>query len=113
MFLSEDLVIQAYKKGLFPMSDSYDDPYIFWVNPEKRGIIHLENFKISKSLKKFMKKCDYSIKVNENFSEVIRLCAKNRFRSSSWINNQIIDNYTNLSKIGKAVSIEYFEKKKC
>ena len=112
MFLSKDIVLQAYKKGLFPMSDSHKDPYIFWVNPKQRGIIHLNNFKISKSLKKLIKKYDYTIKVNENFSDVIKLCAKNRYRNSTWINNQIIDSYTKLSKAGKAISIEYFEKEK-
>ena len=112
MFLSKDIVLQAYKKGLFPMSDSHEDPYIFWVNPEQRGIIHLNNFKISKSLKKFIRKYNYSIKLNENFSDVIKLCARNKYRNSTWINNQIIDSYTKLSNTGKAISIEYFEEKK-
>lgn len=109
MFLSKDIVLQAYKRGLFPMSDSHEDPYIFWVNPEQRGIIHLNNFKISKSLKKFIKKLSFSIKINENFSDVIKLCAKNKYRNSTWINKQIIDSYTKLSITGKAISIEYFE----
>ena len=109
MFLSKDIVLQAYKKGLFPMSDSHEDPYIFWVNPEQRGIIHLNNFKISKSLKKFIKKLSFSIKINENFSDVIKLCAKNKYRNSTWINKQIIDSYTKLSITSKAISIEYFE----
>ena len=59
-----------------------------------------------------IKKYDYTIKVNENFSDVIKLCAKNRYRNSTWINNQIIDSYTKLSNAGKAISIEYFEKEK-
>ena len=112
MFLSKDIVLQAYKKGLFPMSDSHKDPYIFWVNPEQRGIIHLNNFKISKSLKKFIKKLSFSIKINENFSDVIKLCAKNKYRNSTWINKQIIDSYTKLSITGKAISIEYFEEER-
>ena len=112
MFLSKDIVIQAYKKGLFPMSDSREHPYIFWVSPKKRGIIYLNNFKISKSLKKYIRKCNYSIKLNENFSDVIKLCAKNKYRNSTWINNQIIDSYTKLSNTGKAISIEYFEEEK-
>ena len=70
------------------------------------------NFKISKSLKKFIRKYDYSIKLNENFSDVIKLCARNKYRNSTWINNQIIDSYTKLSNTGKAISIEYFEEKK-
>jgi leucyl/phenylalanyl-tRNA--protein transferase len=112
MFLSESLVLQAYRKGLFPMSESSEDPYIFWVNPEQRGIIYLNDFKITKSLKKFIKKKNFSIKVNKNFSKVIKLCAKNKFRSSTWINDQIIRSYINLSKKEKAISIECFEENK-
>ena len=51
MFLSAQLVIQAYKKGLFPMSESSENPIFFWVNPEERGIIYLQDFKVPKSLK--------------------------------------------------------------
>ena len=109
MFLSENIVLQAYRKGMFPMSDSLDDPYIFWVNPEQRGIIHLNDFKVSKSLRKIIKKKNYVIKVNNNFTKVIELCAKNKFRDSTWINKQIIDSYTSLSRMGKAVSVEYYE----
>lgn len=109
MFLSENIVLQAYRKGMFPMSDSLDDPYIFWVNPKQRGIIYLNDFKVSKSLRKIIKKENYVIKVNKDFTKVIKLCAKNKFRNSTWINKQIIDSYTSLSKMGKAVSVEYYE----
>ena len=53
MFLSPEIVIQAYLKGLFPMSDSADNPYIYWVDPKERGIIILDDFNYSNSLKKF------------------------------------------------------------
>ena len=112
MFLSANIVLQAYKKGMFPMSDSLDDPYIFWVNPEQRGIIYLNDFKVSKRLRKIIRKENYVIKVNKDFKKVIKLCAKNKFRNSTWINKQIIDSYTSLSKMGKAVSIEYYENNK-
>lgn len=56
MFLSTDLVLKAYEKGLFPMSDSNYDPYIYWVEPKERGIIDLNEFKVSRSLWKVIKK---------------------------------------------------------
>ena len=111
MFLTDNIVLEAYKRGMFPMSDSSEDPYVFWVNPEQRGIIHLKDFKISKSLKKIIRKNNYSIKVNRNFTKVVELCAKNKFRNSTWINQQIIESYSSLSKKGKAISIEYYENK--
>jgi leucyl/phenylalanyl-tRNA--protein transferase len=110
--LSPKLVMQAYYNGLFPMSDSIEDPNIYWVEPEERGIIKLRDFKFSKSLKKSLKKNLYEIKANENFKKVITLCAKNKNRNESWINSEIIENYVKLHKIGKAKSVECYHKKK-
>ncbi len=110
MFLSTDLVLKAYQKGLFPMSDSNYDPYIYWVEPKERGIIDLKEFKVSKSLWKVIKKKKYNIQINSSFEKVIKLCAKNKYRNTSWINEQIIDNYIKLHELGFAKSIECFSK---
>ena len=111
MFLSTDLVLKAYEKGIFPMSDSNFDPYIYWVEPKERGVIDLKEFKVSKSLTKLIKKENHTIEINSNFEKVINLCAKNKKRKNSWINKQIIENYTKLHKLGFAKSIEcYFDK---
>ena len=109
MFLSKDLIIRGYKEGIFPMSESSDDPFIFWVSPEKRGIIEVDEFIVPKSLKKFIRKKKYSVKVNTNFSKVIKLCAKiTKKREETWINNQIIENYIKLHKEGFASSFECY-----
>ena len=111
MFLSTELVLKAYEKGIFPMSDSNYDPYIYWVEPKERGVIDLKEFKVSKSLIKLIKRNTYTIEINSNFEKVINLCAKNKKRKNSWINKQIIENYTKLHKLGFAKSIEcYFDK---
>ena len=111
MFLTTDLVLKAYEKGIFPMSDSNYDPYIYWVEPKERGVIDLKEFKVSKSLTKQIKKQNHTIEINSNFEKVINLCAKNKKRKNSWINKQIIENYTKLHKLGFAKSIEcYFDK---
>ena len=112
MFLSPEILLKAYAKGIFPMSDSLDDPFVYWVDPQIRGIIELNEFKITKSLKKTLKKKKYVIKINTNFERVIELCAKNVNREKTWINKQIISNYIKLFKIGKAKSVEcYFNNK--
>ena len=111
MFLSTDLVLQAYEKGIFPMSDSNYDPYIYWVEPKERGVIDLKEFKVSKSLTKLIRKNIHTVEINSNFEKVINLCAKNKKRKNSWINKQIIENYTKLHNLGFAKSIEcYFDK---
>ena len=112
MFLSPEIVINAYYKGLFPMADSINDPYIYWVNPNERGIIKISDFRFSKSLKKSLKKNYFEVKINQNFDQVILFCSKNINRKSSWINNQIIENYIYLNKIGRAVSVECYKKNK-
>ena len=112
MFLSPEILLKAYAKGIFPMSDSLDDPFVYWVDPQIRGIIELNEFKITKSLKKTLKKKNHVIKINTNFERVIELCAKNINREKTWINKQIISNYIKLFKIGKAKSVEcYFNNK--
>ena len=108
MFLSPEIIIEAYSKGIFPMSDSQNDPFVYWVDPKIRGIINLKEFKVSKSLRKVLKKKNYKVKINKNFEKVINLCAKNPLRNNTWINNQIIINYIKLHKIGKANSVECY-----
>ena len=108
MFLSPEIIIEAYSKGIFPMADSHNDPFVYWVDPKIRGIINLREFKISKSLRKVLKKKNYRVKINKNFEKVINLCAKNPLRNNTWINNQIIINYIKLHKIGKANSVECY-----
>ena len=83
MFLSTKLVLKAYEKGIFPMSDSNYDPYIYWVEPKERGIIDLDEFKVTKSLSKIIKKEKHKIEINMNFGKVINLCSKNKNRHSS------------------------------
>lgn len=112
MFLSTNLIINGYKKGIFPMAESANDPYVYWVSPNKRGIISLDEFNVPKSLKKFLKKNIYTIGINSKFKDVINSCAKSSsLRSETWINNQIIENYTELFFMGLASSIEIYQKK--
>ena len=111
MFLSTNIIMDGYKKGIFPMAESAEDPYVFWVSPDKRGIIEIKNFKVPKSLKKFLKKTSYSVLVNNNFEKVISLCAKiSKGRTDTWINGQIKENYCKLFSEGHALSIECYDK---
>ena len=49
MFLSPEIILEGYNKGLFPMADSFNDPFVYWVDPKERGIIKLNEFKVSRS----------------------------------------------------------------
>ena len=110
MFINKSSIIDGYKKGIFPMSESRNDPFVFWVSPELRGIIKLDEFNISRSLKKFINKKKFSISINDNFKEVIEKCAlPNKKRETTWINKQIIDSYVQLYEDGLASSIECYD----
>jgi len=88
--LSADLIVRAYKAGIFPMAESEDDQEVFWVCPEERGIIPLDEFKISKSLRKSLKRPDYTIKIDHDFAGVIDGCAHaGHDRETTWINPAI------------------------
>tara|TARA_Y100000815_G_scaffold273783_1_gene305956 strand:+ start:1191 stop:1838 length:648 start_codon:yes stop_codon:yes gene_type:complete len=113
MNLNEQTILKGYSLGIFPMSESFDDPKIYWINPKKRGIIPIKDFKISKNLKKEIKKNKFKITINKNFNKVITNCAKKtKNRPKTWINKKIIDSYSNLHEIGHAHSIEaWFQNK--
>jgi leucyl/phenylalanyl-tRNA--protein transferase len=95
------------------MSESFNDPNIYWINPKKRGVIPINNFKISKNLKKEIKRNKYKVTINKSFCEVITNCAKKtKDRPTTWINKEIIKLYSNLHEIGHAHSVEAWFKNK-
>lgn len=110
--ITVDILLRAYSAGLFPMADSADDPELFWVEPEIRGIIPLNDFHISKSLAKAMRKKPFEIRFNTAFEAVMAGCAAEApDRPSTWINATIRKLYTELHQIGHAHSVEAWDGK--
>lgn len=108
--ITVDILLRAYSAGLFPMADSADDPELFWVEPEIRGIIPLDDFHVSKSLAKAMRKKPFAIRFNTAFEAVMAGCAAEAAdRPSTWINATIRRLYTELHQIGHAHSVEAWE----
>ena len=113
MNINEETILKSYSLGIFPMSESFDDPNLYWINPKKRGVIPINNFKISKNLRKEIRKKKFLITINKDFKGVIKNCAKKtKNRPSTWINKEIIKLYSNLHKIGHAHSIEAWHQDK-
>jgi leucyl/phenylalanyl-tRNA--protein transferase len=96
------LLIEAYKKGFFPMADSRSGP-IGWYSPDPRTIIPLDALKVSRSLKQTIKKNTFDILVDTVFEEVMRHCAE---REDTWISETVIRSYLNLYNMGHAHSVE-------
>lgn len=101
-----DLILNAYARGIFPMSEARDDEGVFWVDPIKRGIIPLDGFHISRSLRKAILREPYTVTVNTDFVGVIEGCSE---REETWINDPIFDIYVALHKRGNAHSIELWD----
>ncbi|WP_128253942.1 leucyl/phenylalanyl-tRNA--protein transferase [Falsirhodobacter deserti] len=101
--LTPDRLLQAYAMGIFPMADSRDDPDLHWVEPRMRGIIPLDNFHISRSLRRSLLRADYEVRVNHDFIGTVRACAA---REETWISHRIEDLYLGLHALGHAHSCE-------
>ncbi|MCY6380898.1 leucyl/phenylalanyl-tRNA--protein transferase [Hoeflea prorocentri] len=105
--ITPQLLIKAYSCGLFPMAESADDPEVFWVEPEIRGVIPLDQFHIPKSLAKTCRQDRFDIRFDTAFSAVIDGCAESGpGRKKTWINKTIRDLYTQLHELGHAHCVE-------
>ncbi|ANT59566.1 leucyl/phenylalanyl-tRNA--protein transferase [Salipiger sp. CCB-MM3] len=103
MTLTPEILMQAYRAGIFPMAEHRDDPEIFWVDPRQRGVIPMKGFRISRSLARRLRKDDYEVTFDRDFEGVIDACADRR---ETWINSEIRALFTELHRRGIAHSIE-------
>lgn len=108
--ITPELLLRAYSIGMFPMSDAADDPELFWVEPEIRGIIPLDEFHVSASLSKAIRKRPFDIRFDTAFDQVVDKCAEAApDRPSTWINQTIRELYGALHRLGHAHSVEAWE----
>ena len=108
-FGPEDL-LNCYRRGVFPMADARDDPRVFLMDPELRGIIPLDHLHISRSLSKFMRKMELTVSFDKAFATVISKCSEEApDRKNTWINAGIEYLYTRLHDQGNAHSVEVWE----
>ncbi|MBY3075821.1 leucyl/phenylalanyl-tRNA--protein transferase [Rhizobium laguerreae] len=108
--ITPDILLRAYSIGLFPMAESADDPEIFWVEPELRGVLPLDHFHVSKSLAKAVRKKPFEIRFDYAFDQVIAACAEETSgRPSTWINRTIRSLYSTLFDMGHAHTVEAWE----
>jgi leucyl/phenylalanyl-tRNA--protein transferase len=108
--ITPEILLRAYSIGLFPMAESADDPEIFWVEPELRGVLPLDTFHVSKSLAKTIRHKPFDIRFNSDFDAVITACAEETAgRPSTWINRTIKGLYSTLHRMGHAHTVEAWE----
>jgi leucyl/phenylalanyl-tRNA--protein transferase len=108
--MTADQILRAYALGVFPMARQHDDPKLYWVDPEKRGILPLKDFHLPRSLKKVLRRRSFDLRVDTAFEEVLRLCAESTARRpETWINAEIVRLFTDLHHAGLAHSVESWQ----
>ena len=108
--ITPEVLLKAYACGIFPMAESAEDPALYWIEPEKRGIIPLEGFRIPTRLARTVRSDRFEIYVNRDFEGVLDGCAEPQpGRARTWINARIRTLYHKLYDIGHCHSIEAYE----
>ena len=108
--ITPELIIRAYRAGIFPMAEDASSTDLFWVSPEMRGIIPLDGFQLSTSLRKAIRKSPFTIRVDTDFPGVIEGCATvGTDRDSTWINASIRAVYGELFRRGVCHTVEVWD----
>lgn len=108
--LSPETLLRAYAVGLFPMAERRDDPTLYWIDPEKRGILPLNRFRAPRRLARRVRSGIFEVRCDSAFREVISACAEpGRGRTETWINSEIVDLYCELHAMGRAHSVEAWQ----
>ena len=111
--IDPDILMLAYRAGIFPMSDARDDPEVFWVEPRVRAILPLGGFHLSRSLRRTLRRERFKITCNAAFSAVVEACAAPRpDEGGSWISRRIQISYEHLHQRGQAHSVECWQDEK-
>jgi len=108
--LTADLLLRAYRLGLFPMAESRASRALHWLDPEARGVLPLDKFHLPRSLMKTLRAGRFRVSSDEDFSATIRACAAARTnRPETWINQEIERLFIELHQLGFAHSIETWD----
>ena len=104
--LSPGVLLSAYKQGIFPWYNEGDE--ILWWSPDPRFVLFTEKLKISKSMKKEIRKLQYKVTLDHSFNDVMENCSNvtRRGQGGTWITKDMIAGYSELNKLGWTHSVE-------
>ncbi len=105
--ITPQVLLKAYACGIFPMAESAEDNALYWIEPERRGILPLDRVHVPKSLARTIRRGGFEVKVDNDFEGVIEGCAAPRAgRRSTWINGRIRHLYRELFALGHCHTVE-------
>jgi leucyl/phenylalanyl-tRNA--protein transferase len=108
--ITPEVLLKAYACGIFPMAESAEDPALYWIEPEKRGIIPLDRFHVSSRLARTVRADRFTVAINRDFDAVLDGCAEPKAgRPRTWINARIRALYRKLYDRRHCHSVEVYD----
>ena len=108
--ITPHVLLKAYACGIFPMAESAEDNALYWIEPERRGILPLDRVHVPKRLARTIRKGGFEVRIDRNFEEVIEGCAAPRSgRRSTWINARIRNLYRELFVLRHCHTVEVWQ----
>jgi leucyl/phenylalanyl-tRNA---protein transferase len=108
--ITPDLVLRAYRHGLFPMAETRHGDRLFWLDPERRGILPLDHFHLPRRLARTVLAGAFQVEADRDFLATIAGCAAMApGRDDTWINGQIERLFADLFRLGHAHSVECWQ----
>ena len=108
--ITPEVLLKAYACGIFPMAESAEDPALYWIEPERRGIIPLDRFHVSSRLARTVRSDRFGVVVDRDFDAVLDGCSDPMpGRTRTWINGRIRNLYRKLYERGDCHTVEVYE----
>jgi len=108
--ITPQVLLKAYACGIFPMAESADDPQLYWIEPQARGVLPLDSVRIPKRLARTVRQQHFEVRIDSDFEAVIDGCAAPREgRLSTWINRRIRSLYRELYDLGYCHTVEVWQ----
>jgi leucyl/phenylalanyl-tRNA--protein transferase len=105
--ITPQVLLKAYSCGIFPMAESANDPTLYWIEPEERGVLPLDRVRVPKRLARTIRQEKFQVRVDTDFVGVLAGCAASRpGRRTTWINARIAELYAELFRMGHCHTIE-------
>jgi leucyl/phenylalanyl-tRNA---protein transferase len=108
--ITPEVLLKAYACGIFPMAESAEDPALYWIEPERRGIIPLHRFHVPSRLARTVRSDRFTVVVDRDFDAVLNGCSQSMpGRTRTWINGRIHRLYRKLYERGDCHTVETYE----
>jgi leucyl/phenylalanyl-tRNA---protein transferase len=105
--ITPQVLLKAYTCGIFPMAESAEDPALYWIEPQQRGILLLDQMHVPRRLARTIRQGLYEVRVDTEFEGVLEGCAASRAgRRTTWINRKIRALYRDLFEAGYCHTVE-------